>query len=137
MLVPEEHLLETRFFKRTNHAVRMPHEMDVSSILKIGLRPLQHVSIEGVRRRLVYKRSLPKPSLHRSIKLSRRQTVRFEALHDFAGFKSVASFYLHDRPHGSFKRKTVWPRERGLSIAESVEAQELQFGRSKQQRVSR
>src|SRR5262249_4399803 len=135
MLVPEEHLLETRFFKRMDHAVRMPQEMDVSSIFKIRLPALQHVSIEGVRRRLVYKRSLSKPSLQRSIKLFCRQTVRFEALHDFAGFKSVASFYLHDRPYGSFKRKAVWPRERGLSLAESVEAQEFQLRRSKQKRM--
>src|SRR5262245_55311320 len=63
VLMPEEDLLQARFFEGTDHRIGVSQQVQVTSAAKIALSAAQNLAVERVGRRLIHQRSVPQPSL--------------------------------------------------------------------------
>src|ERR1044072_170387 len=71
VLVTEEHRLEPRLFKGTNHRERMPDQVDVTSFVEVAFGTPENLEIESIRWRLVDQHSVAQPALHERVELLR------------------------------------------------------------------
>src|SRR5262249_13639942 len=111
----------------------MAHQVYVQGVFERRFGPLQGLQVERIGWRVIDQPFFYQPLLKHAVESACRHLLVFAPLHNLAAFLTITPFDLHNGAYCSFQPKTLFASKCLSSLLESLERQQMQFWRGKQE----